>query len=511
MYSEDVYQNGKLDNDRRSKNADDFFANVESINSLIFYYANYSNPFTEEESPRYVLVGVSRVKEVSDRLVYEEVSDYIGERFAGGMIWARNVSSCYPDEGLRLPYHRYRDDRETLDRFVIYPENPRTCKYGARLLTNDDAIGLLEQFLGSIRELVALGDSEDWSERERWLLGCIAELWEKRGLYPGLLNVMCFLSADQATDHARRLMAEGKSKEAHKLFFDAVDHGADVAQYGLMGKPLQKLARQWQLKPDAARRLLRDVLPRLDLTLDQIERIVSEDERLRMTHGLSEECGAPADNPYLLCESYVGDSPDDTIPWGTIDRGVLPSPELGGEPLAEMEFDDARRLRALCVEQLKREPNQTFRAADSVLAEVNVRLQKLPDWKSAHFTTRYFEVDRATLEEALVLRTENDRLWLYLQDVYDDEREIEEALTRLSGRADIQLQRPFSEQDWRDEILDKKSALLVKAREQYVGAVSTQAAACEAIFRRPLYQRALIRTLAPSRAFRWIGCATAGR
>lgn len=487
MYSEDVYENGKLDNNRRSENADAFFASIEAANSLIFYYANYSNPFSEEENPRYVLVGVSRVKNVSDRLLYDDVSDDISERFAGGMIWGRNVTSLYPDEGLRLPYHLYRDDPEALNKFVVYPDNPRTCKYGARLLTNDDAIGLLEQFLGSIRELKALGDeSENWDERERWILGCIAELWNKRGLYPGLLNVMRFLGADQATDHARRLMAEGKSKEAHKLFFDAVDHNVEVAPYGLMGKPLSKLARQWLLKPDDARTLLRDVLPRLDLTLDQIERIVSEDERLRAEHGLTSDCSAPAENPYVLSERYVGDSPDDTIPWGTIDRGVLPSPELGGEPLADMEYDDARRFRALCVEQLRREPNQTFRAADGILAEVNARLQKLPEWKSAHFTARYFEVDRATLEEALVLREKENRLWLYLQDVYDDERDIEDALTKLSGRADVQLQRPFSESDWQNEILDKKSFLLAKARELYTQAVTAQAEACETIFRRPL-------------------------
>ncbi len=487
MYSDDVYENERLDNNRRSQNADEFFANIEAQNSLIFYYANYSNPFTEEDSKRYVLIGVSRVSEVSDRLFYDDVSEAIRERYAGGMIWARNVSTHYPNEGLRLPYHRYRDDPETLNRFVVYPENPRTCKYGARLLTNDDAIGLLEQFLSSVRELKALGDeSEDWDERERWILGCITDLWDKRGLYPGLLNVMRFLGADQATDHARRLMAEGKSKDAYKLFFGAVDDGVDVAPYGLIGRPLQKLARQWQLKPDDARTLLRDILPRLDLTLEQIERIVSEDDRLRVAHGLTADCAAPAVNPYLLCEQYVGNSADDTIAWGTIDRGVLPSPELGGEPLTDMDYDDARRFRALCVDHLKREPNQTFRAADGILAEVNARLQKLPDWKSAHFTERYFEVDRETLEEALVLRTEADRLWLYLQEVYDDERSIEDALTKLSGRSDIQLQRPFSDQDWKNEILDKKSPLLAKAREQYTSAVASQAAACKAIFRRPL-------------------------
>lgn len=151
-----------------------------------------------------------------------------------------------------------------------------------------------------------------------------------------------------------------------------------------------------------------------------------------------------------------------------------------------MEFDDPRRLRALCVEQLRREPNQTFRAADTILAELNGRLAKLPEWKSAGFTMRYFEVDRAVLEGGLVMRTEGDRLWLYLRNAYVDERTVEEALTKLAGRPDITLTRPFTGGDWRGEILDPKSPLLQKARQQYDEAVESQAAACEGIFRRPL-------------------------
>ena len=488
MYGEDVYsEGGNLDNDRRSANADEFFDTIEAGKSLIFYYANYSNPFSEEESPHYALIGVSRVKKIGARLTYDESSDYIRDRFAGGMIWARNVSSDYPNEGLRLPYHRYRDDPETMQQIAVFPENPRTCKYGARLLTNDDAIGLLEQLLSANCELKALGDdSENWDERERWLLGCIAELWGKRGLYPGLINVMRFLSADKATGPARALMEKGQSKEAHRLFFEAVDKGNDVPELELSGRALQRLSRQWRLKPESAQSLLSDVLPRLDLAVEQIENIVNEEANDRSAHGLPTDITAPLENPYLLCEGYVGDSPDDMIPWATVDRGVLPSPELGGEALAEMEFDDARRLRALCVEHLRREPNQTFRAADTVLAEVNARLAKLPDWKTASFTARYFEVDRAALEEALVLRTEGDRVWLYLKHVYEDERTVEEALTRLAGRPDINLTRPFTDDDWRSEICDTRSPLLEKAREEYERAVVAQAQACAATFRRPL-------------------------
>lgn len=488
MYVDNVHDEaGRLDNDRRSANADAFFAEIENNKSLIFYYANYSNPFSEEESPCYALIGVSRVKRLGDRLTYDQSNDYVRERFAGGMIWARNVSSHYPNEGLRLPYHRYREDFDTLRRIAVFPENPRICKYGARHLTNDDAIGLLEQFLSAVYELKAIGDdSEDWDERERWLLGCIAELWSKRGLYPGLLNVMRFLGADTATGFARAFIERGESKEAHRLFFDAVDNGAEIESFGLEGKQLAKLSRQWQLKSGNVQSLLRDVLPRVDLPLEQIKRIASEEIAVRQAHGLPPAITNPVDNPYLLSECYVGDSPDDTIPWSAIDRGVLPAPELGGETLAEMELDDARRLRGLCVEHLRRESNQTFRAADAVLAEVNARLVKMPEWKTATFTARHFEVDRRVLEGSLVLQSEADRLWLYLVEVYDDERVIEDVLTKLSGRADIELARPFDADDWREEIRDTKSPLLKKAQQQYEVAIGAQAECCADIFRRSL-------------------------
>ena len=134
-----------------------FSNQIDSGRSLIFFYANYSNPYSEEESRRYVLIGASRVKTVGDRLEYANADDRVRERFAGGMIWARNVSTHYPDEGLRLPYHAYREDSEAMQRIGVFPENPRTCKFGSRIVTDDEAIGLLEQLLSAVQELKAMG------------------------------------------------------------------------------------------------------------------------------------------------------------------------------------------------------------------------------------------------------------------------------------------------------------------------------------------------------------------
>ena len=60
MYGDDVRREGSFDYDRRLANARSYFSFIEPNKSLIFYYANYSNPFSEDEAKRYALVGLSR-------------------------------------------------------------------------------------------------------------------------------------------------------------------------------------------------------------------------------------------------------------------------------------------------------------------------------------------------------------------------------------------------------------------------------------------------------------------
>ncbi|HQG49250.1 MAG TPA: hypothetical protein PK373_09190, partial [Sedimentisphaerales bacterium] len=89
MYGDDVQTGGRFDYEKRLANARKFFAAIEPDKSLIFYYANYSNPFSEDEAKRYVLVGLSRVKSVGDELFYDGCSDAIKKRYGGGFIWQR--------------------------------------------------------------------------------------------------------------------------------------------------------------------------------------------------------------------------------------------------------------------------------------------------------------------------------------------------------------------------------------------------------------------------------------
>ena len=132
MYSEGVKADGTLDNDKRRARMLEFFQPIQEDcgNNLIFYYANYSNPLSEEEVPRYVLIGVSRIVKVGKERFYEQVSEEIARKFARGLIWARDITTAYPEEGVRLPYHRYIEEPDRLAEIALFPENPLICIYG---------------------------------------------------------------------------------------------------------------------------------------------------------------------------------------------------------------------------------------------------------------------------------------------------------------------------------------------------------------------------------------------
>lgn len=487
MYAEEVKASGYLDNDKRRALMLEFFKPIEEDcgHNLIFYYANYSNPLSEEEAPRYALIGVSRITKLGKELVYDNVTEKVAKQYAGGMIWARDISAAYPEEGVRLPYHLYRDDMERLTEIALFPENPFLCKYGSKHLTDDEAIGLLEQFLAKVRLLKDLGDeSENWEVRESWLLKVIADLWSHRGLYPGLLKALEIAGAGPLIKNTKALCAAEGGQKGYSAVFDVLEGGKEnQLTNGINAAERKKLARNWKLLSDGARLLLREVLPRLDLTSDVMRNIVSES---RMDCALTATPEEIAANPYILAEQYCGDDVSDRIAWSTIDRGVLPSPDLGGKPLAGVDFNDERRFRSLCLEHLRQEGKHTFRFAKDILVEIAERMKRLPAWKQAEFSERYFTVDAEFLSGALSLRPVEAGLAVYLKTVFEDERLVEATLRELASRPDVDLRRPVTETDWSAWIFKTDSPLAMKAPKEYKEATDEQAGVCARLFRRPL-------------------------
>ena len=484
MYADDLQeQGGGYDNDKRRERAKAFFDELTEDESLIFYYVNYSNPMSEDDAQRYLLVGVSRIKTIGEELIFAGCSQQVRERSGGGFVWDRTVTSHYPDQGLRLPYHVYRDRPELMAKFAISPENPRTCKYGSKHLSDDDALGLVEQFLVAVEALQQMGDTtEDWAARKTWLQNLIAELWESRGLYPGLPAVLDVVKFSAAIPFFKAEVAADHEQSAFAAIFDVLEGKAKTLPgLQLRDDTLRTLSRAWKLQTKEEQALLKDTLPRFDLGPEQIEAILVPE---RAANGISSTLKAIAEHPYILAEQYVGNNPDDIIPWGRIDRGALPSPELGASNLVEL--DDPKRMRALAVQCLQRDGKHTFLPAPYLTQQINQRISILPEYKRHTFTDRYWEVDADFLSEALHLRAEDDQSFVYLLCNYEDERLIERDLKFLIGGPDIKLTKPVTEATWTDYLFDAESVLAKKAEKAYRTAIKGQVKACQRVFVRPL-------------------------
>ena len=219
MYDDATKATGYVDNEMRLRLAKEFFAQIEADSSLVFHYSNYSNPLSTEDARRYVVVGLSRVKKLGRIEYYEGTDEETKKKFAGGFIWQMNVETHYPDQGLRIPYHRYLDKPEVLEKITLFPENTRNFKWGARHLTDDDALSLVERFVEIATYLRDIGDdSENWEVRLEWLNGLLGELWKSRGLYPGLARVMDLVGLSAGVAPFRIAAAKGEEK----MFRDAV-------------------------------------------------------------------------------------------------------------------------------------------------------------------------------------------------------------------------------------------------------------------------------------------------
>lgn len=484
MYGDDVKQSGRsFDYDQRLQKAKDYFAQIENDKSLIVYYANYSNPLNQDDDRKYAIVGISRIKEVSKIRFYEESEQWVKERYGGGFIWQCDVTSHYPDQGFRLPYHLYQDDPEKLQQFAFVPENTRLFKYATRVISDDELLDIAERFLEITGTLHEMGEkAEDWTARAKWLQSLIGELWKSRGLYPGVPAVLDLIGFEQAIPFWKKQVEQGKEKEAYEGIFALLTGNArSVDGLTLVDSDRKKISRQWKLREDVDRELLTEVFPRFALRPDQLESILSEK---RTQNGIYSSLKDIRENPYRLCEEYIGDDVDDAISFSRIDHGVFPSPDLGEEALNEV--DDWQRLRALCVEHLKREGKHTFLPARKIIHDINHRLSFYPEWKSHQFTERYLQVDEEDICDAITYRTLNDTLFLYLRHVYESEREIEKQIKQLVDRPDITFKSPVTESHWQSFLIDTDSDLNRQAPKEYGEAIQGQVEVCSRIFPRPL-------------------------
>ena len=127
-----------------------------------------------------------------------------------------------------------------------------------------------------------------------------------------------------------------------------------------------------------------------------------------------------------------------------------------------------------------------FASPRILLIEIAQRMDRLPAWKQAAFSERYFTVDADFLSGALALRPTDLGLAVYLKSVFEDERLLEATLNELVSRPEIDLRRPVTAADWSSWVFKSDSPLANKASADYAEATREQAEVCERLFRLPV-------------------------
>lgn len=488
MYNEDVEARGntnrKYDYDKRKAGAERYFAQFEPGKSLIFYYAGYSNPFCENEEDNYVIVGISRVKSIGRISYYGNPSQQIREKYSGGFVWQMPVTSTYPAEGFCIPYWKFADDEDILNRIVVKPQNRTPFKYGSREVSNDDAIEVLNQLIAVVDALIELGDdTENWIVRKVWLNSLLNELWTARGPYPGFPSVLGCLGLNSLISSYIALKTDEEMKKYRDAVKDLLNGTTDVIQGGSFSKAeLKTIRRDYQLLGAETVDFLFEVLARFDIKTDQMKYIIGEDRQdVSITASISEML----ENPYVIFEQYKGFDSEDTIPFYKIDNGVIPSPEYGLEEI--LDSGSTERFRAYCVDELQRIAAHSFGKAETILQSINARIDRLPDWKKHVYRMQNFKVEQNVLNAALVQKMDDSgALYLYLREVYEDERTVEGALRALADRPNIQPKMVISPSKFKEKLRVRDSLLERKAPKRYEEILDHQAEICMQIFTKPV-------------------------
>ena len=491
MYGEDVIRppgsKQTYNYDKRLENSKKYFEGLTPDHTLIFYYANRSNPFSEEDSRNFVLVGISRLKTVGEIIYYKNVGEENRKKYAGGFVWQMPVTSKYPDEGFCIPLNSYLDQPEVLEKIVYVPEVTNNYKYASKQITNDDALIYVEKLIEitTYLQVVVKDTTQDWSQRRDWLLSLLNELWSNRGPYPGLTPVFEYLEFYDLIQYYHENVKMGTGKEAKESIFSFLNDKTikDIQNSNIDHQLLEGYRRSWHVKLGAQekRKLIEDLLIRIDITADQIAKILSD---RRIENGISSGIEEIIENPFILHEQFVGDDVTDLISFNKIDHAVLPSPELGISPI--LEKGSWQRLRALMVGELKWNTEHSFISQDSILHTVNEKLSHYPEWKKEVFNAEYITYDQDQFDHALTFRNSHDKVYVYLNQVRQDELTIEHQIRDLLRRNEITFSKPFNRSRWHNELFKPQSPLAKNVEEDYESAIQSQINVCEALIHQPI-------------------------
>lgn len=468
----------------RKRSARDFFEALIEGQSLIFYYCNYDNPVTVD-TQQYLLVGISRLKKKrSDFMYWREITPYLAEKY-GDFVWSWVLQNSYPEEGVRIPYQEYlssqKKPEDLRDIAVIIEEDlARRFKYVSRTVTNDDATMLIEETIRAIEQVKKDGivtiKNYDWDYQIEWLDKILRECWKKRGRYPGLASTLDYCGFRNSGIYVKTLLSKIGSEDIRDYVFDRLENAKGKFIMGKEEAESYGTARErFQALNSTIRKLCKELLPMFDLTDAQVRNILGDH---RHDFGITSSLETICENPYCICEEYVGSDIEDRIGFHRIDNGMLPHRELGGT--TQVSCDDPRRLRAIMVKMLEKAANggHTFLDRQDLLSEVYTKHEASGRKGRFLFDDATFIQNKPLFSQKLVMDQVSGLNAVFLRRLHDAERKIRTEIINLMKEEPLSP----SKRNWRRIIITglKKEGLNVKPIKE---AIDEQVKALEVMYR----------------------------
>ena len=436
-----------------------FSAHLQEEDSLCFFYAQYV-PFIEKTDRRQVLIGVGRVKKISDLTEYDMRK--VGEP---SWMWERPIQhSIRPvghydeGDGFLMPYQEIIQwveenpeaqpvDWETYTAFTS-PEHKDEFSYGSELVTHDGAIAALLSMEDKLRLIGKNFDDIDTEKQQLWIDEQLSRLWKVRGHFPGLGVVLRKFGFSRGLFIAHKLQELAGVNgdpwlQIPKIFSDPSILPSELRKDITVLKPL------WEsIQRNETRLKFLRLLSNFELNREQVEFLYDEDSRRKNKWDITDS--EILKNPYQIFEVN-----QHRVHILTIDRGIFENRDVHEHEDTSLEESsefisgkDPRRIRAFAVAALEKAAleGHTLQSVGDLVDSINSftaspKCEVTSDLIRSYISSMKPVITSIEYENELVLQLERYR-------------KIGELVRKnVSGR--LQIRRHNVEQNWDLPLADK--------------------------------------------------------
>ena len=434
-----------------------YIKKIKPSKSIVFFYANYSNPITADER-KYLILGAGVVKDdIKLPKEYEfsqELYHFANEKMPvfPKMAWQFQIS-LDPELTFILPYHEYlqyidkkdnikREEKEQwLEEITVKVEDSTIIphfKYVSMHLPHDKAIFLLYKIKKSITNakkhgILPIEVLENYEKRVDKLLEIA---WKARGQYPGFENLLATILKGSFPDERIEDIVE-KLKNNILENFESVDEFlSDVGNLRNFESDDSELNVAVKIIVSHSETFL--FLARFDFSKHQFKNVLDFVGRKGIENFKS--------SPYSLLEEYYYDIKDDDwdidnneygVSLYHIDIALIPDTRFAKWDIlyTAKSLERIRALVTLILREAAQNEGHTYLSREEIVQ----RIRNYP----LYYIQDAFEIDQTLLinfendarfKEQFSVLTFDDQVVYQLKSLWRIERELENFILSVSKR-----------------------------------------------------------------------------